>query len=34
MDTAKLCSLGWRPGGLPLFEQTIHTLATRDLLAG
>jgi len=29
MDTAKIRALGWSPGGMPLFNQTIHTLATR-----
>ena len=29
MDTTKLQALGWQPGGLPLFEETIHALATQ-----
>ncbi|MBB3541529.1 MULTISPECIES: NAD(P)-dependent oxidoreductase [unclassified Rhizobium] len=29
MDTAKIRALGWSPGGMPLFNETIHTLATR-----
>jgi nucleoside-diphosphate-sugar epimerase len=28
MDTEKIRALGWQPGGLPLFERTIHALAT------
>jgi nucleoside-diphosphate-sugar epimerase len=28
MDTARIRALGWTPGGMPLFEQTIHALAT------
>ncbi|KQV66067.1 NAD(P)-dependent oxidoreductase [Rhizobium sp. Root1220] len=28
MDTTKIRALGWLPGGLPLFEETMHALAT------
>jgi len=29
METAKLEGLGWKPGGLPLFAETVKTLARR-----
>jgi UDP-glucose 4-epimerase len=29
MDTAKIRSLGWRPGGMPLFEKTLGLLSTK-----
>jgi nucleoside-diphosphate-sugar epimerase len=31
MDTTKIRMLGWTPGGMPLFDETIHTLATGGL---
>lgn len=31
MDTTKLQALGWKPGGMPLFQETIHTLAVAGL---
>jgi UDP-glucose 4-epimerase len=29
MDTAKIRSLGWRPGGMPLFEKTLGLLSAK-----
>lgn len=30
MDTGKIRALGWRPGGWPLFEQTLRQLASQS----
>ncbi len=30
MNTGKIRALGWKPGGMPLFEQTMQQLAEKQ----